>query len=140
MAELKTKQTGASVSAFLNQIADPQRRADARAIVSMMRDATKQRPAMWGTTIVGFGRLHYKYASGREGDWFRAGFSPRKDGFSLYVCGGFARHQKLLAKLGKFKTGAGCLYVKRLEDVDARVLKQLIARTARAPSGNQLFS
>jgi hypothetical protein len=132
MAELKTKETKASVTAFVNAITDAQRRKDAKAILAMMQEATKEKPAMWGTSIVGFGRLHYKYASGREGDWFRAGFAPRKDAFTLYLCGGFEPHQELLAQLGKFKTGVGCLYVKRLADVDQRVLKQLIARTAKA--------
>ncbi len=87
---------------------------------------------MWGSSIVGFGRLHYKYASGREGDWFKAGFSPRKDSFTLYLCGGFGPHADLMQKLGKHKTGVGCLYVKNLEDVDQRVLKRLVTRTARA--------
>ena len=86
---------------------------------------------MWGSSIVGFGRLHYKYASGREGDWFKAGFSPRKDALTLYLCGGFAPHADLMDKLGKYKTGIGCLYVKRLEDVDQKVLKQLITRTVK---------
>lgn len=132
MAELKTKATKASVRAFVNSITDEQRRRDAKAILSMMQEATKEKPAMWGTSIVGFGRLHYTYATGREGDWFRAGFSPRKDAFTLYLCGGFEPHQDLLAKLGKYRTGVGCLYVKKLEDVNPQVLKQLIARTAKA--------
>lgn len=137
MAELKTKETKASVTTFVNGIADKRRRADAKAILAMMREATGAKPAMWGSSIVGFGRLHYKYASGREGDWFKAGFSPRRDSFTLYLCGGVRPHQDLLARLGKFKTGAGCLYVKKLEDVDRDVLKQLIARTAEAglPTG-----
>jgi hypothetical protein len=132
MAELKTKETKASVRAFVNSITDAQRRKDARAILAMMQEATKEKPAMWGTSIVGFGRLHYKYASGREGDWFKAGFAPRKDAFTLYLCGGFEPHQALLAQLGTFKKGVGCLYVKRLADVDQKVLKQLIVRTAKA--------
>lgn len=132
MAELKTKETKASVSAFVNTITDAQRRKEAKAIVSMMQEATKEKPAMWGSGIVGFGRLHYKYASGREGDWFKAGFAPRKDAFTLYLCGGFEPHRDLLGKLGTFKTGVGCLYVKRLADVDQSVLKQLIERTSRA--------
>jgi hypothetical protein len=129
MAELKTKATKASVTTFVDSISDPQRRADAKVILTMMREATKEAPAMWGTSIVGFGRLHYKYPSGREGDWFKAGFSPRKDSFTLYLCGGFGPHQALLEKLGKYKTGVGCLYVKKLADVDTSVLKQLIARS-----------
>ena len=131
MAELKTKETRASVSGFVKQIADDKRRKDAEAILAMMKSVTKEEPRMWGSSIVGFGRLHYKYASGREGDWFKAGFSPRKDAFTLYLCGGFAPHADLMDKLGKYKTGIGCLYVKRLEDVDQKVLKQLIARTVK---------
>lgn len=131
MAELKTKKTTASVAAFVNQISDEQRRKDARAVLSMMRDLTKEKPAMWGSSIVGFGRLHYKYASGREGEWFRVGFAPRKDALTLYLCGGLAAQEDLLEKLGKYKRGGGCLYVKRLADVDQRVLKQLITRSSK---------
>lgn len=131
MAELKTKETRASVSGFVKQIADEKRRKDAEAILAMMKSVTKEEPRMWGSTIVGFGRMHYKYDSGREGDWFKAGFSPRKDAFTLYLCGGFAPHADLMDKLGKYKTGIGCLYVKRLEDVDQKVLKQLITRTVK---------
>jgi hypothetical protein len=131
MAELKTKETKASVAAFVNGIPDPARRADAKAILRMMKDATNEKAAMWGTSIVGFGRLHYKYASGREGDWFKAGFSPRKDSFTLYLCGGFEPHKDLLKKLGSFKTGVGCLYVKKLADVDRQVLRQLIGRATK---------
>lgn len=132
MAELKTKENKASVSGFLKQIADDQRRKDAEAVVALMKSVTKEEPRMWGSSIVGFGRLHYKYASGREGDWFKAGFSPRKDSFTLYLCGGFGPHADLMEKLGKFKTGVGCLYVKKLDDVDQKVLKQLITRTVKS--------
>ena len=131
MAELKTKETKASVSGFLKKL-PADRRKDAEGILAIMKSATKEKPVMWGTGIVGFGRLHYKYASGREGDWFKAGFAPRKDSFTLYLCGGFAPHAELMAKLGKHKTGGGCLYVKKLEDVDARLLKQLVTRTCKA--------
>jgi hypothetical protein len=131
MAELKTKETRASVSGFLRKL-PADRRKDAERILEIMKTATKEEPAMWGTGIVGFGRLHYKYASGREGDWFKAGFSPRKDSFTLYLCGGFAPHAELMARLGKHKTGVGCLYVKQLEDIDTGVLAQLVARTTRA--------
>ena len=131
MAELKTKETSASVGAFINQLPAARRR-DAEGILALMENATKAKPAMWGTSIVGFGRLHMKYASGRELDWFKAGFSPRKDSFTLYLCGGFHHHADLMARLGKHKTGRGCLYVKKLEDVDAKVLKQLVTRTFKA--------
>ena len=129
MAELKTTKNSASVSAFVNQISDEQRRKDAKTILSMMREATKAKPAMWGSSIVGFGRLHYTYASGREGEWFQAGFAPRKDALTLYLMGGLPKD--LLEKLGKFKKGGGCLYVKKLADVDQRVLKQLIVRSSK---------
>jgi hypothetical protein len=132
MADLKTRETKASVSRFVDQIGDEQRRKDARTILSMMQAATKARPAMWGSSIIGFGRLRYKYASGREGDWFRAGLAPRKDAFTLYLCGGFADHKDLLEKLGKHRTGVGCLYVKKLADVDQKVLKQLIVKASRS--------
>ena len=132
MAELKTKETKASVGGFLKQIPDASRRRDAEKILAMMKSVTKEEPKMWGSSIIGFGRLHYKYASGREGDWFMAGFSPRKDSFTLYLCGGFESHADLMSKLGKYKTGVGCLYVKKLEDVDEKVLKQLVIRTLKA--------
>jgi hypothetical protein len=136
MAELKTKETKASVSAFLKQIPDAARRKDAERILALMKSVTKEEPRMWGSSIIGFGRLHYKYASGREGDWFKAGFSPRKDSFTLYLCsGGFEPHADLMGKLGKYKNGVGCLYVKRLEDVDETVLKQLVARSVKMKPG-----
>jgi hypothetical protein len=132
MAELKTKENKASVSGFLKQIPDEKRRKDAEKILAMMKSVTKEEPKMWGSSIIGFGRLHYKYASGREGDWFKAGFSPRKDAFTLYLCGnGFAPHADLMEKLGKYKTGVGCLYVKKLEDVDQKVLKELMTRALK---------
>lgn len=129
----KTVQTKGSVAAFLKSVADPQRRVDCEAVAAMMEAVTKEKPAMWGASIVGFGKQHYKYASGREGNWFTAGFSPRKDSLTLYLTGGFHQHRDLLAKLGKFKTGVGCLYVKRLDDVDRAVLKQLIERSVKSP-------
>jgi hypothetical protein len=126
MAEMKTKPTTASVSAFLKAIEDKQRREDAVAIADLMRTVTKTEPKMWGTGIVGFGSYHYKYASGREGDWFPLGFAPRKDALTLYLCGGLHKHPDLLAKLGKYKTGQSCLYIKKLADVDQTVLKRLM--------------
>ena len=133
----KTVENKGSVAGFLRSVADPQRRKDAEAIAAMMEATTKQKPAMWGSSIVGFGKQHYKYESGREGDWFKAGFSPRKDSLTLYLTGGFRKHQDLMEKLGKYKTGVGCLYIKRLEDVDKKVLEQLIARSVTsAQSGD----
>ncbi len=126
MVELKTKKNTASVSAFLNAIEDPQRRKDCKAVAKFMREATGSRGAMWGDAIVGFGSYHYKYASGREGDWMLCGFSPRKQNLTLYIMSGFSMYDKLLAKLGKHKTGKSCLYIKKLEDVDTEVLRELI--------------
>lgn len=129
MAELKTKATDASVTAFLDGIADEQKRQDAFAVMALMREVTGSEGKMWGTAIVGFGDTHYKYASGRENDWFLTGFSPRKQNLTLYITGGFDAHADLLAKLGKHKTGGGCLYISKLKDVDLATLRQLIQRS-----------
>lgn len=129
MTGLKTKQSTASVATFLNAIEDPQQRRDAKKISAMMRAATGSRARMWGTAIVGFGSYHYKYASGREGDWPLLGFSPRKQNLSLYIMAGFGGSQKLLGKLGKHKTGKSCLYIKRFDDIDPIVLRELIDKS-----------
>ncbi len=129
MAELKTKQTTASVEKFLNNVADEQRRKDCFRLVEIMKAETKAEPAMWGTSIVGFGRHQYKYESGRELEWFLVGFSPRKQDLTLYMMGGLERYQSLTKKLGKHKTGKACLYIKKLEDVDLPTLKQLIKQS-----------
>ena len=126
MAENKTKPTQASVTAFINAIDDPQKRADARKVAAMLRKATGKRARMWGPSIVGYGTYHYKYASGREGDFMMAGFSPRKQALTVYIMAGFADYEALLKKLGKHKTGKSCLYIKRLSDVDEGVLQKLI--------------
>lgn len=131
MYELKTKKNSASVTAFLNAIDDKQQRADAKKISAMMRAVTGSRAKMWGTAIVGFGSYHYRYASGQEGDWPLVGFSPRKQNLSLYIMSGFSKFDVLMAKLGKYKTGKSCLYIKRLEDVDQRILEQLIAESVK---------
>lgn len=128
MAELKTKRNDASVEAFLNGVADERKRGDAFAILAMMQEITQEEPKMWGDAIVGFGSYHYKYASGREGEWFVTGFSPRKQSLTLYFMPGFEQQGELLQKLGKHSTGQGCLYIKRLDDVDLPTLKQMIAR------------
>ena len=127
MAELKTKRTEASVDDFIAGIADEQRREDCRALLAMMKRVTKAPPKMWGASMVGFGSYHYTYASGREGDWFLAGFSPRRQDLTVYVMAGFEDYPELMARLGKYKTGKSCLYLKRLSDVDAAVLEKLIA-------------
>ena len=129
MAELKTKATDASVTKFLNAIKDKQKREDCRSIVELMRKATCAEPKMWGTSIVGFGDYHYVYESGREGDWFLTGFSPRKQNLTLYVMGGYARHAELLSQLGRHKMGKGCLYIGALDDLHLPTLRKLISQT-----------
>ena len=126
MAELKTKPTKQSVKDFVNAIKDEQRKKDCRTVSRIMKRITKANPKMWGPGIVGFGSYHYKYASGREGDWFLVGFAPRKQNLTLYIMSGFKKYSALLKKLGKHKIGGSCLYVKRLDDVDMDVLTELI--------------
>lgn len=129
MAELKTKVTKVSVDKFLQGIKDEKKREDCYQILKMMKKATKADPKMWGTSIIGFGDHHYVYESGREGDWFIAGFSPRVQNLTLYMMGGF--DQEMIKKLGKYKTGKGCLYINKLEDVDTRVLDKLITMSVK---------
>lgn len=129
MAELKTRLNDASVTDFLNNVDDAEKRKDCFALVDMMREITGAEPKMWGTAIVGFGTYHYQYASGREGDWMQVGFSPRKQSLTLYIMSGFSRYDELMKKLGKHKTGKSCLYVKRLSDVDLVVLRKLIKQS-----------
>jgi hypothetical protein len=131
VAENKTQATGASVAAFINSIDDKQQRADARKVAAMMRKATGKRAKMWGPSIVGYGAYHYKYASGREGDFLMTGFSPRKQALTVYVIPGFTPFEALMNKLGKYKTGKSCLYIKRLSDVDEKILEQLIDRSVK---------
>jgi len=128
MAELKTKKTALSVEAFIKKIPDAQKQKDAFTIVDMMEKATKAKAKIWGTAIIGFGDRHLKYESGRELDWFVMGMSPRKQNLTLYIFGAVENQQDLLKKLGKHKTGKGCLYINKLEDVDIKVLKEIIAR------------
>lgn len=129
MAELKTKPTHHSVTGFLGRIEDEQRRKDCQTILKLMKETTGAKPRMWGASIVGFGDYHYKYASGREGDWFMIGFSPRKHDLTLYSMAGLGRYEALLKQLGKFKRGKGCLYIKRLEDVDLNVLREFFQQS-----------
>lgn len=131
MAELKTKPTEQSVEAFLASIADPQKQADARTLTTLMAEVTGAPPTMWGENIVGFGEKHYRYASGREGDWFVVGFSPRKQNLTLYLTYGFEEHTDLLERLGKHSVGKACLYLKRLDGVDQAALRALIERAVR---------
>ena len=126
MAELKTRVNQTSVTKFLKSIKDPDRRRDCLTVVDLMRKATGAEPRMWGSSIVGFGSYHYVYDSGREGDWFLTGFSPRKQNLTLYIMSGFRKHDSLLKKLGKHKTGKSCLYINRLEDIDVSILRTLV--------------
>lgn len=126
MAELKTKMTDASVAAFLASVEDEKKRADSAAVLKLMKSVTRAEPKMWGPSIVGFGSYRYVYDSGREGEWFLTGFSPRKQALTLYIMSGFSRYEELLGRLGKFKTGKACLYIRKLEDVDTNVLRELI--------------
>lgn len=127
MAELKTKRNDGDVEAFLNSVEDEKRREDSFAVLDLMKRVTGLEPEMWGGSIVGFGSYHYRYASGREGDWFKAGFSPRKQALTLYMMAGTGKHQELYDELGKFTTGKSCLYIRRLEDIDLSVLERLVA-------------
>ena len=127
MAELKTKPNDASVEAFLDSIENQKRRQDCRKVVALMREITGEPAKMWGNSIIGFGTYHYKYDSGRDGDWFLTGCSPRKQSLTLYIMAGFGKYDELMGKLGKYKTGKSCLYINKLEDVDLEVLKELIA-------------
>ena len=131
MAELKTKPTNASVEKFLNQITDETRRDDCFKVAKMMEEITGEKPKMWGPSIVGFGTYHYKYASGREGDWPIAAFSPRKQDLTLYLLPGFSKQEDLMKQLGKHSTGKSCLYIKRLSDVHVPTLKKLIRESVK---------
>jgi hypothetical protein len=131
MAELKTKKTELSVEAFIKKIPDVQKQKDAFAVIGLMEKATKAKGKMWGSAIIGFGDQHLKYESGRELDWFVMGFSPRKQNLALYIFGAVEKQQALLKKLGKHKTGKGCLYINKLEDVDIAILKEIINKGAK---------
>ena len=129
--ELQTKKTGASVEDFLNAIEDEQKRADAFAVAEMMQTATKAEPEMWGPAIVGFGSGRHTYPDGREMDWMQIAFSPRKAGLTIYLHGPMDYYDELFSKLGKHSTSKACLYIKRLRDVDRKVLKKLIAASLK---------
>lgn len=131
MPENKTKPTQQSATAFIDRLDDKQRRVDAKKVASMMRKATGARATMWGESIVGFGQYHYKYASGREGDFLLTGFSLRKQALTLYIMAGFSEFGALMNKLSQYKTGKSCLYIKSLADVDEKVLEQLINRSVK---------
>lgn len=137
MAELKTKPTKANVTTFLNKIADKQRRQDCIAVREVMTEVTGAEAQMWGPSIVGFGTYRYKYASGREGDWLVMGFSPRKSDLTLYIMPGLHEFPELMAKLGKFKTGKSCFYMKKLEDVDLKILRRILEQSSKKMSKNR---
>lgn len=130
MAVLKTQQNNASVKAFLQTVPEEGKRKDCEAMLKIMEQATKEKPKMWGTSIVGFGSYHYKSERSRqEGDWFITGFSPRKQNLTIYIMPGFSGYDELMNKLGKCKYSGSCLYIKRLEDVDVKTLKELIGKS-----------
>ena len=131
LADIKTKQTAASVDSFIDSVPDEQKRKDSQVILKMMEKATKEQPKMWGNSLIGFGNKRYKSpATGREVDWFKIGFSPRKANLSLHLILDLKKHADALNKLGKHKTGAGCLYINKLEDIDLKILEKLIAAGA----------
>jgi len=126
MSDLKTKPTDKSVNDFLNKAENITSREDSFEILNLMKEITQEEPVMWGDSIVGFGLYHYKYDSGREGDWFQIGFSPRKQYLTIYIMSGFEKYDKLLENLGKFRTGKSCLYINKLGDISISLLKELM--------------
>lgn len=131
LAEIKTKETAASVADFIDSIADEQKRKDCQLILKMMEKATKEKPKMWGASMIGFGNVRYKSpATGREVDWFKIGFSPRKANLSLHLID-LKRHADAFTKLGKYKTGTGCVYINKLADVDIKILEKMITAAAK---------
>lgn len=133
MSDLKTQPTREDPEAFLESVADTQRREDSLKLLAFMNKVTGEEPVMWGSSIVGFGRYRYKYASGREGDWPKVAFAPRKQALTLYISDQLEQHQDLLGKLGTFKTSVGCIYVKKLEDIDLNVLEEFVKRAMAEP-------
>ena len=126
MSSNKTIETGASVENFINAVDSEQKRKDSWEMIEVMQRITGSEPKMWGSSLIGFGSYHYKYASGREGDFFITGFSPRKSAFTVYIMPGFERYEEQLEKLGPFKTGKSCLYLKNLDAIDRQVLEEII--------------
>jgi hypothetical protein len=131
MAELKTKVNDASVEKFINSVKDEGKIKDSRTLLDLMKKVMKEEPKMWGSSIIGYGTFHYKGKSGREGDWFVTGFSPRKQNMTVYFCLGFKHLEPQLKKLGKFKTSMGCLYFNKLSDIDIKVLKEMLTVTKK---------
>ena len=131
VADLKTRPNERSVEKFFDSISDDKKRQDCFSLVELMKQVTRSEPRMWGSSIVGFGSYHYKYASGREGDWFLTGFSPRKQNLTLYIMAGFDEYDELMAALGKYKTGKSCLYIKKLDDIHLPTLRKLVRQSVR---------
>jgi hypothetical protein len=131
LVALKTQKNDASVEAFINSVEDGRKRQDSKVILNMMKEITGDEPSMWGSSIVGFGSYTYRYADGKENAWFQTGFSPRKQNLTLYIMPGFDRYEELLSRLGKYKTGKSCLYIKRLVDVDLDVLSELVEESVK---------
>lgn len=136
MSTLKTQENDGDVIAYLNSVDNKRRREDSFVVLDLMRDVTGEEPRMWGDTIIGFGRYTYRYASGRENDWFLTGFAPRKQSLTLYIMPGFERYDELLGKLGKHKIGKSCLYVNKLDDIDLDVLRELVRHSAETMANN----
>ena len=130
MAELKTQKNNRNVNDFLAGIEDEKKQRDSQTLLELMQEVTGEEPAMWGDSIIGFGGYHYRYASGREGDWFLTGFSPRKQNLTVYIMAGFEAYDGLMQKLGKYKTGKSCLYIKKIEDIDQEVLRELVRQSS----------
>ena len=131
MAELKTKPNNQNVDDFLKNVSDPAKRKNCLRVLDIMKQITQQEPKMWGDSMVGFGNYHYQYTSGREGNWFLTGFSPRKQSLTIYIMSGFDQFEHLMSQLGKYKNSKSCLYVKKLDDIDLGILKELIAESIK---------
>lgn len=131
MSKNKTQATKSSVARFLDGIADKQKRADCRAVARIMRAVTGKNANMWGSSIVGYGTYDYKYASGREGSFFISGFAPRAQNIAIYIMSGFRAHKSLMSRIGKHATGKSCLYIKKLDDIDEKVLRSLIESSVK---------
>ena len=131
MGENKTRPTGDSVLNFIDKVENEQKKKDALELLELHKKITGEEPTLWGPSLIGFGKYHYKYASGKEGEFFIAGFSPRKTALTLYIMSGIDKQQELMSKLGKFKTGKSCLYIKKLDDVDRSVLTEVISESVK---------
>lgn len=132
---MKTVANKNSVNDFLNWVVNERKKADGYTLLELMKSVTGEEPIMWGDSIIGFGRYPYRYKSGREGEWFLTGFSPRVQNLTLYIMSGFDEYEQLLHQLGKYKTGKSCLYINKLTDVDMTVLEKLIYRSVKHMSG-----